>query len=201
MGLEIGGAGYGRAAVQSADLDLVKKTASEEQEEQGQQTAENTDSFTHSAQEESPVYKPNEALVKQLKADLEQRQTTFLNTVRDMLSKQGKQVSGEGVWKVLASGDFEVDAETQAEAQKNIADDGYWGVEQTSERLVKYATALTGGDPDKLDAMIEAFEKGYAEAAKAWGGELPELCQRTRERVLERFEELREQNQTESAEA
>ena len=40
------------------------------------------------------------------------------------------------IWKFLAKGDFTVDAETKAKAQKDIAEDGYWGVEQTSDRIV-----------------------------------------------------------------
>ena len=51
-----------------------------------------------------------------------------------------------------------------------------------------------GGDPDKLDSMIEAFEKGYAEAEKQWGGELPELTQRTREATLKKFQDLKDKN-------
>ena len=153
---------------------------------------------------EAAVYEPStknktmseadrKALVDQLKAELEQRQLQFLNTVRDKLTKQGKAVSGDGIWKVIASGDYTVDAATQAEAQKNIAEDGSWGVEQTSDRIVKYATALSGGDPEKLDAMIAAFEKGYKAAEKAWGGSLPGIAQKTREAVLEKFDKLKKE--------
>ena len=153
---------------------------------------------------EAAVYEPStkkeamseadrKALVDQLKAELEQRQLQFFNTVKDMLAKQGKAVSGDGFWRFIASGDYTVDDATRAEAQKNIADDGYWGVEQTSDRIVKYATALTGGDPEKLDTMIAAFEKGYAAAEKAWGGTLPEISQRTRTAVMEKFDALKQE--------
>ena len=40
-----------------------------------------------------------------------------------------------------------MDEKTRLQAQKDIAEDGYWGVEQTSERLVSFAKALSGGDP------------------------------------------------------
>ena len=153
---------------------------------------------------EAAVYEPStksgtmseadrKALVDQLKAELEQRQLQFFNTVKDMLAKQGKAISGDGFWKFIASGNYTVDDATRAEAQKNIADDGYWGVEQTSDRIVKYATALSGGDPEKLDTMIAAFEKGYKAAEKAWGGALPEISQRTRTAVLEKFDKLKKE--------
>ncbi|MBE7007930.1 MAG: hypothetical protein E7422_02085 [Ruminococcaceae bacterium] len=137
--------------------------------------------------------KGNPALVAQLKAELEHRQAEMLKLVRDMLGKQGKNVAGDGVWRVLASGDFQVDAKTKAEAQKNIAEDGYWGVEQTSDRIVRFAVGLAGASPEMLDKMEEAFEKGYAEAEKTWGSALPEITQQTRARVHEKFEELRKQ--------
>ena len=140
-----------------------------------------------------PYSKGNPALVEQLKADLERRQQQMLDMVRDMLSKQGKNVSGDNIWRTLAGGNFQVDAKTKAEAQKNIAEDGFWGVEQTSDRIVQFAIALAGSSPEMLDKMEAAFEKGYAEAEKKWGGALPSISQQTRSRVHEKFEELRKQ--------
>ena len=138
--------------------------------------------------------KGNPALVEQLKADLERRTKQMLDMVRDMLGKQGKNVSDDGIWRTLASGNFQVDAKTRAEAQKNIAEDGYWGVEQTSDRIVQFAIGLAGSSPEMLDKMEAAFEQGYAEAEKKWGGALPSISQQTRTRVHEKFEELRRQN-------
>jgi len=52
-------------------------------------------------------------------------------------------------------------------------------VEQTSERLFSFAKALAGNDPTKADSMLDALQKGFDEATKCWGGELPEICQKT----------------------
>ena len=145
-----------------------------------------------------PQSKGNPALVAQLKADLERRQQQMLDMVRDMLGKQGKAVSGDNIWRTLASGNFQVDAKTKAEAQKNIAEDGFWGVEQTSDRIVQFAIALAGSSPEMLDKMEAAFEKGYAEAEKKWGGALPSISQQTRSRVHEKFAELRKQQNQDS---
>lgn len=124
--------------------------------------------------------------VEKLKSELEER---MANLVQQML---GKQITQSNILDAIQEGKFsEEDIE---QAKKDTAEDGYWGVEQTSDRLVKFATALTGGDPDKLDSMIEAFEKGYAEAEKQWGGELPELTQRTREATLKKFQDLKDKN-------
>ena len=37
--------------------------------------------------------------------------------------------------------------------------------------------------------MIEAFEKGFKEATKTWGKELPDISQNTRDAVLKKFDD------------
>lgn len=92
------------------------------------------------------------------------------------------------MWHFLASGDFTVSADVKAQAQADIADDGYWGVEQTSDRIVDFAKALSGGDPAKADTMLEAFKKGFEAATKSWGKELPDISQRTYDAVLKKID-------------
>ena len=130
-------------------------------------------------------YSVDSETIERLKSESEAR---MANLVQQML---GKQINQNNILEAINSGKFS--AEDIEQAKKDTADDGYWGVEQTSDRFVKFATALTGGDPDKLDSMIEAFEKGYAEAEKQWGGKLPELTQRTREATLKKFQDLKDQ--------
>ena len=135
------------------------------------------------------AYKPNAQQIQHMKAELQSRMQSL---VTKMLSRQITGGENSDIWSVLKSGKFTVDAETKAQAQKDIADDGYWGVEQTSERIVQFALALSGGDPDKLDTMIDAFQKGYAEAEKAMGGALPDVSQRTRDAVMDKFQNLKD---------
>ncbi len=129
------------------------------------------------------------AIVAKLKADSEARVNSFKQMVEDMLFKQGKKVtSAEDMWRALANGDFTVDAETAAKAKEDISEDGYWGVEQTSQRIFDMAVALSGGDEDKMNDMLDAFEKGFSQATKTWGKDLPDISQKTREAVLDKFE-------------
>ncbi len=122
------------------------------------------------------------ALVNQLKADAEQRQSQFLDIVRKTISGQagafGK-ANDDSIWRTLASGNFTVDAATKAQAQKDIGEDGYWGVKQTSQRLFDFASALAGDDVDKMKEMQAAMEKGFKQATKSWGGKLPGISQDT----------------------
>ena len=79
---------------------------------------------------------------------------------------------------------LEVDENTRLTAQQDIAEDGFWGVKQTSERAIAFAKALSGGDPSKVELLKKAVEDGYAAAEKAWGGELPEISRLTQEATL-----------------
>ena len=134
-----------------------------------------------------------EALVDKLKADQEARQQSLITLVQNMMSKQtetfGIATDDESIWKFLASGKYEVDAETKAKAQADIAEDGYYGVKQTSERLFDFASALAGDDVEKMKEMQAAMEKGYKQAEETWGGELPEISKKTLEAANKLFED------------
>ncbi len=136
-------------------------------------------------------YTPDTAMIQKLKADAEARTAQLRSLVEQMMVKQGTAYGqANDIWSFLAKGDYKVDPATKAQAQADIAEDGYWGVEQTSQRIIDFATALTGGDPSKVDDMREAFKKGYAMAEEKWGGELPEISKKTYDAVMKKFDEL-----------
>lgn len=132
--------------------------------------------------------KANAAIIEQMKKDAEERTAQLRSLVEQMMTKQGIAIgTADDMWKFLAKGDFTVSEDVKAQAQADIAEDGYWGVEQTSDRILDFAKALAGNDPEKADAMLEAFKKGYEEATKTWGDELPEISKRTYDAVCEKF--------------
>ena len=138
-------------------------------------------------------YKPDAELIAKLKADSDARVAQFKSLVEQLLTKQGKTFNtANDIWSILSSGDFTVDPATKAQAQADIAEDGYWGVEQTSQRILDFATALTGGDPDKIEEMRSAFQKGFDQAKEIWGGELPEISQKTYDAVMSGFDKMAE---------
>jgi hypothetical protein len=132
------------------------------------------------------------AIVNQLKADAEDRKNQMMNLVQKTLSGQlgtfGK-ASGDDFWRTLASGKFTVDAATKAQAQEDISEDGYWGVKKTSQRLFDFASALAGDDVDKMKEMQAAMEKGFKQATKTWGRELPEISRNTLNAANKLFED------------
>lgn len=147
-----------------------------------------TDTNTSSTKK---TYKPDTALINKLKADADARTSQLRSLVEQMMGKQATTYgNANDIWSFLRSGNYTVDPATKAQAQADIAEDGYWGVTQTSDRIIQFATALTGGDPDKIEAMRDAFKKGYAQAEKTWGGSLPEISQKTYDAVMEKFDKL-----------
>lgn len=130
------------------------------------------------------------AVIAQLKADSEARTAQLQSLVEKMLAKQGQTLAtADDMWSFLAKGNLKADPETIAQAQKDVAEDGYWGAEQTSDRILSFAKALAGDDPEKADELLEAFKKGYKQATKTWGSDLPSLCSDTYDLVEKKFSE------------
>ena len=130
-------------------------------------------------------------ILQKLKADAEARTAQLKSLVEKMLTKQGETYGkANDIWSILSSGNFTVDPATKAQAQADIAEDGYWGVSQTSQRILDFATALTGGDPDKIEEMRSAFLKGYKQAEKTWGGNLPDISKQTYDAVMKGFDDM-----------
>ncbi len=125
-------------------------------------------------------------------------------TYTSSLSKAGSKTGGfdvlrglvlnmlkeQGINYKIADGNNETDLSniTQEDAQKLIAEDGYFGVDQTSDRIVNFATALAGGDPTKIDAIKQGVENGYQEALKAFGGTLPDISHQTYDAVMTKLD-------------
>lgn len=137
--------------------------------------------------------KSNSAIVAQLKADAEARRNQLMDIVRQSLNGQAnKAFTAETGLKSIFE-NLQVDEDTIVQAKADIAEDGYWGVEQTSDRILEFAKALSGNDPSKANDMLEAFKKGYEKATKAWGDTLPDISQKTYDAVVEKFNKWAEE--------
>lgn len=131
----------------------------------------------------------NSALIAKMKADSDNRISQLRGIVEQMMSKQGAAIGkADDMWSFLAGGNFTVSADVKAQAQADIAEDGYWGVNQTSDRILDFAKALSGNDKSKAQELADAFKKGFDQATKAWGGKLPDISQQTYDKVLEKFD-------------
>lgn len=153
-------------------------------------------------EEEAVVYEkstPSDAdraeTIKKLKADADAQTESLRQLVEKMLLKQGAAASNNlSTWKKLANEGLITDTEASKKAADDVSENGYWGADQTSDRILSFASALAGSDKDKMREMVEAFKKGYAQAQKQWGGELPDLCKSTYDSVMEKFDKWFEEN-------
>ncbi|WKY47405.1 hypothetical protein Q5O24_13775 [Eubacteriaceae bacterium ES3] len=156
-------------------------------------TSGDTVELTAGEKFDTGIYTIDQKEIDAIKQDFAKNVGAFKAMVSSMLEKQGlKFTSLEDLIKALKNEDGEssikVDAETQQAAQEAISEDGYWGVKKTSERILNFAKALSGGDPDKIELLKGAFEDGFGEAKKVLGDELPDITQQTYDAVMEGFD-------------
>lgn len=130
-----------------------------------------------------------DAIVSRLKADQQSRAASMQSLVERLLGKQrnlfdianrsDKELGSMNLAKTFRGAAGLASPDDILKAQQDISEDGYWGVNKTSDRLVSMAIALSGGDTAKADKMMAAIEKGFDKATKAWGEKLPQICQDT----------------------
>lgn len=144
----------------------------------------------------------NSAIIAKLKADADARTASLKSLVEKLITKQGQTfawanpsdiMNDSSFWNAIRTGNFTVDAATSAQAQADIAEDGYWGVKQTSDRMIDFAKALAGDDPDKIEEMRNAIKKGFDAAKKLWGGELPSISKDTYDATMEKLDKWAEE--------
>ncbi len=111
--------------------------------------------------------------------------------VSSMLKEQGVELTVP-----TGAGEINIDQIGQEEAQELVSEDGYFGVAQTSERIVDFAIAISGGDSSRLDAIKEGIDKGFQEAKEAFGGWLPEISFDTYDAVMEKLDAWAESENT-----
>jgi len=118
-----------------------------------------------------------------------ERVESFRKMVEQLL---GQQAERQGLAEGWSFKDIEITDELRAEAQEMIDEGGYFSVEETAARILDFAVALTGGDPSKIELMRDAVQRGFDEAEKMFGGELPEISHETHAAVMRGFDEWAE---------
>ncbi|MBD5500315.1 MAG: hypothetical protein HDR10_03785 [Lachnospiraceae bacterium] len=182
---------YSTASTKTTSAETKAETTSESKSTSAGAVYEPSSSAK--AASANKTYKVDTQTIAKMKADAESRTSQLKSLVQQMMTKQGQTYGkANDIWSFLAGGNFTVDPATKAQAQADIAEDGYWGVNQTSQRILDFATALTGGDPSQIEKMRSAFEKGYKLAAEKWGGNLPDISQKTYDAVMSGFDKMKQ---------
>lgn len=182
--------------VSTYSTDHYKKTDSAKDSSSNVKNAVSSEAAVYepsSRKNQNKVSVSDKETVQRLLQEADERANQLKDLVQKMLLKQGQTVSNStDIYRLLREGKVQVDPATRAQAQADIAEDGYWGVEKTSERLVSFAMAVSGSDPEKADVMIAAVKKGFEQATKAWGDELPKISRDTLDATISKLEKWRD---------
>ncbi len=140
------------------------------------------------AEKATANHKVDYETIDKLKADAEARTAQLRSLVEKLLLKQGGTFdNSQGLASVFKK--LEVDEETRAQAQEDISEDGYWGVEQTSDRIVSFAKALAGDNLEMAQKMYEAVKEGFKQAGIEWGEDLPDISKDTMDATYKKLDE------------
>lgn len=71
------------------------------------------------------------------------------------------------------------------EAKELVSDDGFFGIDKTSQRVSSFVIDLAGDNIEALREARKGIVQGFEEAEKMWGGNLPEISYQTQEKTLD----------------
>ena len=115
----------------------------------------------------------------------QQQVEAFRRLVERLLGQQGETwVNSYGETMVY------IDEATRVRAEEEVAEGGYFSVEAVSERLLGFARAFAGDDPERIELMREAFVRGFEAAEAQWGGRLPDISHDTFAAVMAGFDDM-----------
>ena len=183
---------YATGSSKSALKSFAKKTDNTSNTTKAADTAAVYEKTTTEKKDSANKIYNRDAVVAQLKADQENRAASMQNLVEKLLGKQKGTFDLANSTNLAATFRQAVQfasPEDIAKAQADIAEDGYWGVNKTSDRLVSMAIALAGGDTDKADELKNAITKGFKKATAAWGAKHPQLCQDTYDAAMKKMDD------------
>lgn len=186
--MEIGGnyqkvrtsyAGSTKGTARTEKSEEVKKNEAASDEKTAEKTAEKrTDSFTQSGKTSvNTDYRSRTALGIKNEA--------MKDVVAQMLGKQAQNASGKSVTTKIENmlKSYGIDP------IKSDGSEDFWGAEKTAGRILDMAKSLAGNDKAAFEKVKSAFEKGFGECEKIWGGKLPSVCYDTLDKVRQGFDE------------
>ena len=117
-----------------------------------------------------------------------------MDAVRKLISSAigANDATGQGFWARRA-GNIKLNDADRAQAQQLVSEDGFFGVKQTTDRLIGFAKAMVGeGASDaQIEKMRAAVQKGFDEVARMFGGfdKLPDVTKKTHEAIMKAFDD------------
>jgi hypothetical protein len=139
-----------------------------------------------------PVDKrPNASQIQKLWEEANRAHESLRNMVEKLILKQAGSIEA-----FKASGEsLQIDEETRLQAQMAIAEDGEFGVNAVSDRIVAFAIAISGGDKSKLNTLKAAIDEGFQAVKDIMGGALPDISSKTYDEIMRKLDEWADDEQ------
>lgn len=74
----------------------------------------------------------------------------------------------------------------QNELEGLLGENGFFGINQTANRIADFVIQGAGNDLEKLQKGFEGMKRGFAQAEKIWGEKLPQISQDTITKAIEK---------------
>ena len=199
-------------------------TSTEDEKNQGITQNLGTDTFVKSTEEDTinSTYKPEKKKltseeVKALKEEQQNIKVDFIKKfISDTINNQNKLLGNSSedgtsglskeskdlLTKIFGSLDkaYPPLATTPEGAKAAISEGGEYSVSKVADRIMTMATAIAGDDPNKLQQMRDAVEKGFSQAGlefkEATKSDLPQISKDTYTEVMNRFDKLQNKTNT-----
>jgi hypothetical protein len=69
-----------------------------------------------------------------------------------------------------------------------LSEDGYWGVEKTSQRMFDFAVGIAGDNPAELEKAKAAVTDGFKQVEAMFGGQLPDISYDTYDATISKLD-------------
>ena len=124
--------------------------------------------------------------ISELKQEADKATENLRTLVEKLILKQNKKME-----YIARNEEYEFGTKLEEVKQANLAlyEDIEFGVKAVSDRIVNFAMAISGVDKEMLPELRAAIEKGFAEARKVLGGELPDICEQTYKAVMDKLDQ------------
>jgi len=201
--MQVNSVNTGVNAIPPVPQGNANKTAKQEKESKTAASTAKTDVYEPSgqtaktpakAQGNSKSYSADVGKMRDIWLEHDRHVESFRKLIASLINKQADRSQAAGIpWNFNdPNAMVEIDDEARAAARDAIGEGGPFSVEAVATRLLDFAVAISGGDPAKIDLLRNAVEKGFAAAERQWGGELPEISQKTREAVMNGFDQWKQ---------
>ena len=112
-----------------------------------------------------------------LKSEMDESYESLKKLINDLILKQNS-----------VNKKIKIPGKVAKDAQEAIGENGRFSPEKLSDKIVDFAKNISGGDKSKFEKLRSSIIKGFEEAKKILGGNLPEISKKTYDLVMEKLD-------------